>query len=83
MIATNRLDRIIVELEKLQNDADQILNAHVDELRRTKQCHPSWGVTKSFEIAAPAGQTINRVSALKQLRDKILGKYRRDQTVIV
>jgi hypothetical protein len=73
MSATNRLDRIIGELEKLQNDADQILDAHVDELRKTKQCHPSWGVTKNFEIAAPAGLTINRVKALLLLRDKVTG----------
>jgi hypothetical protein len=73
MSATGRLDRIIGELEKLQNDADEIVNAHVDELRKTKECHPSWGVTKNFEMAGPAGFTINRVKALQQLRDRVTG----------
>jgi hypothetical protein len=86
---TNRLDRIIGDLEKLQNDADEILNFHVDQLRQSKgvdwstagkerpadqgKCHASWGVTKYQEVFEPAGSTINRVKALRQLRDKVAG----------
>jgi hypothetical protein len=72
MTVTGRLDSIIGALEKLQKDADEILNFHVDELRRTKHCHPSWGVTKNLEIVSPAGFTVNRVKALRQLREKIV-----------
>jgi hypothetical protein len=85
---TNRLDRIIGDLEKLQNDADEILNFHVDQLRQSKgvdwssagkerpavegKCHASWGVTKYQEVCESAGSTINRVKALQQLREKIV-----------
>jgi len=60
-----RLDRIMHELEVLQNDADGInVNAYLAR-------HPeiaSWGEAKIRLIAQPAGSTLNRVEALKVVR---------------
>jgi hypothetical protein len=68
----SRLNRIIGELEKLQSEANQIFDAHVDVIMCDLPRGTSWGVTKLQRIAEPAGQTINHVKGLKLLRDRFL-----------
>jgi hypothetical protein len=55
-----RLDRIMHELEILQNDADGNLARHPEIA--------SWGEAKIRLIGRPAGSTLNRVEALKVVR---------------
>jgi hypothetical protein len=71
--SVGRLDNIIAQLEKLQNDAQGIFDAHVDELCCQTPGIP-WGILKTSEIAAPAGSTIDYVAALKMLREKFTGE---------
>jgi hypothetical protein len=66
------LDRVIRELESLQSEANDILDAHVNTLMLDLPHGTSWGVTKMRTIGEPAGLTIDRVKALKILRDKFL-----------
>ena len=72
--AIGRLDTIVAELEKLQQDANQILNAYIDELLRREPRGTSWGDLKYRKIALPSGSTINHVNALKLIRDQITGR---------
>lgn len=67
----SRLDRIICELEKLQKEANDIYDAHIDVLLCDLPPNASFGVTKLKAIAEPAGQTLNHVKALKLLREKL------------
>jgi hypothetical protein len=67
--AIGRLDDIIAQLEKLHKDADGILDAYVDELRCSTLGIP-FGVLKTCEIANRAGSTLDRIAALKMLRDR-------------
>ena len=68
MVKPTRLDRIMCELELLQNDADGIIDAHVNEYLAHHPELPSWGETKIRLIARPAGSTLNRIEALKVVR---------------
>jgi MinD-like ATPase involved in chromosome partitioning or flagellar assembly len=70
--SVSRLDRIITELEKLQSEAHEIYDAHVDVLLCDLPPGTSFGVTKMRAIAEPAGLTINHIKALKLLRAKFL-----------
>jgi hypothetical protein len=68
-MAMGRLERVVAELEKLEKDADDILNTYVDQLMCREPPGTSWGVTKYNKILAPAGSTVNRVAALRMLRE--------------
>ena len=68
-----RLDNIIKDLERLHNDAHDIIDAHVDSVRCQVPGIP-FGVLKSREIAQPAGNSLNYINALKIVRQKITGK---------
>jgi hypothetical protein len=71
--SVGRLDQIIADLERLQNDAQGIFDAYVDELR----CKTPWipfGVLKAKALCLPAGSQLNYVAALKLLRDRVTGK---------
>ena len=70
--SVSRLDRIIAELEKLHNEANDIFDAHVDVLMCDLPRGTSWGVTKLRRIAEPAGLTIDYVKGLRLLRDRFL-----------
>jgi hypothetical protein len=72
--AIGRLDTIVAQLEKLQHDANQILDAYTDELMCREPRGTSWGDLKYRKIAVPAGSTINHVNALKLIRDRITGR---------
>ena len=72
-VATGRLDRIVADLERLQKEADEILNTYTDQLVSNATSGTSWGVTKYQQLAAPAGSTMNRVAALKILRGMFVG----------
>jgi hypothetical protein len=65
---TNRLDRVMRGLEQLQNDADGIIDAHVNSWLAQHPEAVSWGEAKIRLIARPAGSTLNRVEALKVVR---------------
>jgi len=65
---TNRLDRVMRGLEQLQNDADHIIDAHVNSWLAQHPEAVSWGEAKIRLIAQPAGTTLNRVEALKVVR---------------
>jgi hypothetical protein len=71
--AVGRLDNIIKELERLHNDAHDIIDAHVDSVRCLTPGIP-FGVLKSREIAGPAGNSLNYINALKIVRQKLTGK---------
>lgn len=66
---TSRLDRIVSELEKLQSDADGIINTFVQGL--ANQRNASFGATKAIEIFPFAGSTLDRVAALKHVRGEL------------
>ena len=65
---TNRLDRVMRGLEQLQNDADHIIDAHVNSWLAQHPEVVSWGEAKIRLIAQPAGSTLNRIEALKVVR---------------
>jgi hypothetical protein len=56
------------QLEALQNDADGIIDAHVNAWLAHHPEAVSWGAAKIELIAKPAGSTLNRVEALKVVR---------------
>ena len=72
-----RLDRSMHELEVLQNDADGIIDAHVNAYLARHPEIASWGEAKIRLIARPAGSTLNRIEALKLLRRGLTGKDHR------
>jgi hypothetical protein len=74
MARVGRLDDIVAQLEKLQKDANQILDAYTDELLCREPRGTSWGDLKYRKIAAPAGLTINHVNALRLVREKLTGQ---------
>src|SRR5215469_1372771 len=67
-IMADRLDRVMRGLEALRNDADGIIDAHINAWLAEHPEAISWGETKLRLVAIPAGMTINRVEALKLLR---------------
>jgi hypothetical protein len=66
------------DLERLQQDAQRIFDAHIDELHIQHPDTP-FGVLKAREIATPAGSTLNYIAALKMLREKFTRTARRRQ----
>ena len=64
---TGRLDRIISELERLHDDADKIIDAHVNCLLRDLPPAASFGVTK-YRVLEPAGRSLHYINALKLVR---------------
>jgi hypothetical protein len=66
---TSRLDRIIAELEKIQTDADGIINIFVQGLANQRRA--SFGATKAVEIFSFAGSTLDRVAALKRVKAEL------------
>jgi hypothetical protein len=71
--AVGRLDETIAQLEKLHKVADDIFDAHIDDIRREMPGVP-WGALKTCEIAVPAGSTLDYVAGLKLLRRKFTGE---------
>jgi hypothetical protein len=71
--SVGRLDHIIKEFERLQQDTQEIFDHHVDYLKCSSPTVP-FGTLKSREITGPAGSDINYVAALKILRRKITGE---------
>lgn len=69
-----RLDHVMHELEALQDDADGIIDAYVNEVVAGRPDVVSWGEAKQYLICRPAGPTINRVEALKIVRRALTGK---------
>lgn len=68
-----RLDSIITNLERLQKDANEIINTYTDGFLCNAAPGVSWGATKHW-LVAPAGSTLNYVAALKLLREKLTGQ---------
>ena len=71
--SVGRLDRIIRELEQLHGEAQQIFDAHVEVIRCQSPGVP-FGTIKMCEIAAPAGNSLNYIEALKIVRERITGQ---------
>ena len=71
--STGRIDDLIVQLERLQSDAQDIFNAHVEELRRDAPPHVGFGALKAG-LLAPAGPAVNYIEALKLLRERFRRK---------
>jgi hypothetical protein len=65
----SRINRIIRGLEKLQGAADGIINAYVQALASRRAA--SFTDTKVNEIFPVAGSTLNRVAALKLVKDEL------------
>jgi hypothetical protein len=66
---TSRLDRIVSELEKLQSDADGIINTFVQGLADRRNA--SFGATKATAIFPHAGSTLDRVAALRHVKAEL------------
>jgi hypothetical protein len=69
---TTRLDRIIIDLQRLYADADEIFDAHVSVMLRELPRGTSFGVTK-YRLLEPAGRALNYINALRIVRDNITG----------
>ena len=69
-MGTGRLDKIITQLERLQSDASEIIDAHVTALHCQYPPGTSWGATKAAYIFPQAGSQLNFVKALKFIRQK-------------
>jgi hypothetical protein len=66
---TSRLDRIVGELEKLQGDADGIINTFVQGI--ANKHNASFGATKATVIFPFAGSTLDRVAALRHVKSQL------------
>jgi hypothetical protein len=71
--SVGRLDHIVSELERLNSDAQEILNHHIDCLKRGSPTTP-FGTLKAREILQPAGTAPNLIAALKIVRQRILSR---------
>lgn len=76
MANTNRIDRLISDLQRIQGDANAIFDAHVDVMLRAAPYGTSFGATK-YELLAPAGSTLNYVKALGVIRDTLESSSRK------
>jgi hypothetical protein len=72
--SVGRIDDTIRDLERLYAVAQDIFDAHVDYALAKDKSVISFGAMKAREIAAPAGNTINYIAALKLVRKKIIGE---------
>jgi hypothetical protein len=70
MAENGRLNNIIAGLDRLQREANEILDGHVRVLMHSKPYGTSFGLTK-METFLPAGTTLNYAAALKIVRDSI------------
>jgi hypothetical protein len=64
---TGRLDKIVKELERLQRDADGIIDSFVD-YKIANAPHASFGQSKVHFVCRHAGSTLDRVAALKRVK---------------
>jgi hypothetical protein len=64
---TERLDKIINDLERLHSDARDILNAYVAQKLCNKPA-ASFGQAKAYYVSRPAGSALNYVAALRHVR---------------
>jgi hypothetical protein len=71
MATTNRLDRIVAELEELQSNAQDIIDAYVDSLAGRYPEGTGFGEIKRREIAEPAGLVLDIVAALKLVKERL------------
>lgn len=78
--AIGRFDNIVAQLEKLQKDANQILDAYTDELLCKEPRGTSWG---DLKYRAPAGSTINHINALKLLSEKLTEQKIPTETILL
>jgi len=70
-----RLDQIVVDVERLQDAAEDIINGYVNRIVSEASGGTSWGGTK-HRLVAPAGHVLDRVGALKIVRRAPTGKDR-------
>jgi hypothetical protein len=68
-----RLDNILDQLQRLQRDADSILDAYTDERMSNSPPGTSFGTVKHW-VFRSAGSTLDRVTALKLVREKLMTK---------
>jgi hypothetical protein len=68
-----RLDSIVEQLQRLQHDANGILDAYIDE--QMSNCPPgtSFGAMKHWVLRS-VGSTLDYVAALKLVRDELTTK---------
>jgi hypothetical protein len=62
-----RLDNIVDQLERLQREADGILDAYTDERMSNSPSGTSFGTMKHW-VFRSIGSTLDRVAALKLVR---------------
>ena len=67
-----RLDQIVIDLGRLQDAADDIINGYVNRIVSEASSGTSWGGTK-YRLVAPAGHVLDRVEALKIVRRALTG----------
>jgi hypothetical protein len=64
-----RIDEMLAEYEKLDDEAHELFDLHIAEMRAELPGIP-FGVLKQCEIAARAGTALNIPKALRQLRER-------------
>jgi hypothetical protein len=67
---TGRLDKIVKDLERLQRDADGIIDSFVD-YKIANAPHTSFGQSKSYFACRHAGSTLDRVAALRHVKHEL------------
>jgi len=67
-----RLDQIVIDLGRLQDAADDIINGYVNRIVSEGSSGTSWGGTK-YRLVAPAGHVLDRVGALKIVHRALTG----------
>jgi hypothetical protein len=67
---TGRLDQTIKDLERLQRDADGIIDSYVD-YKIAAAPHASFGQSKVYLVCRHAGSTLDRVAALKHVKQEL------------
>jgi hypothetical protein len=66
---TERIDNIIAQLKQLHKDAQEIMDDYVGTVVCGKEI--SFGSTKTYVIAEPAGRALNYIKALKIVKEKM------------
>jgi hypothetical protein len=68
-----RLDAIIADWQRLQQDAGEIIDAYVDELRETHPGVPAASL-RSRAITSRAGSTMDIAAAMRLIRKTLVGE---------
>jgi hypothetical protein len=69
--AIERIDKLLTQLQTLQNEAQEIFNDYVDQMLRDYKSDTSFGCAKYELFAIPAGSALNYIAGLRLVREKL------------